>query len=142
MKGIRNASRWIRIGAAVGALGVAGPGVAQHVYRCIDWKGAVTYQSERCSPRDRIDRVYDGTAHIEIDGRAIRNFVPSASSSTSGLAPAYGQPHETDGRTKSDGLCGIAQAATRDRRHRTIESLTSDAALRSTHCNHARGPGG
>lgn len=118
------------------------PAAAQHVYKCVDWKGAATFQTERCSDRDRIDRVYDTNSHVEVNGRAVRNFVPGASSG-GGLSPDYGQPMNSDGTRKSDFGCGIVTAMTRSQgRHRTIESVAGAASLRSEHCNHTRGPGG
>lgn len=118
------------------------PGNAQHVYKCVDWKGAATFQTERCSDRDRIDRVYDTHAYIEVDGRAVRNFV-GGSSAGGGLAPVYGQPMNSDGSAKSDLGCGLVTAATsRQGRHRSINTIRGGAELRSAHCNHARGPGG
>lgn len=119
------------------------PTAAQHVYKCVNWQGAVTYQSERCSDRDRIDRVYDTNREIEVDGRVVRNFVPTTTSRDPGLSRSYGRPQNSDGSYKSDAACDIARAVTNgNRRHRNIESLAGDARLRSEHCNHTRGPAG
>jgi hypothetical protein len=90
----------------------SGPVAAQHVYKCVNWQGAVTYQSERCSDRDRIDRVYDTNREIEVDGRVVRNFVPSTSAHDPGLSRRYGSPQNADGSYKSDALCGVVTAAT------------------------------
>ncbi len=121
----------------------AAPTKAQHVYKCVDWRGVATYQSERCSDRDRIDRVYDTNREIELEGRVVRNFVPSTSSSDPGLSRAYGRPQDSDGRYKSDALCGVVTSATSGQhRARNIDSLAGQARLRSAHCNHTRGPGG
>ncbi|WP_232135267.1 DUF4124 domain-containing protein [Luteimonas fraxinea] len=118
------------------------PVAAQHVYKCVNWQGAVTYQSERCSDRDRIDRVYDTNREIEVDGRVVRNFVPSTAANDPALSRRYGSPQNADGSYKSDSLCGVVTAATSGhRRYRNIESLAGDARLRSAHCNHTRGPG-
>ena len=120
----------------------SGPVAAQHVYKCVNWQGAVTYQSERCSDRDRIDRVYDTNREIEVDGRVVRNFVPSTAANDPGLSRRYGSPQNADGSYKSDALCGVVTAATNGhRRYRNIETLAGDARLRSAHCNHTRGPG-
>ena len=120
----------------------SGPAGAQHVYKCVNWQGAVTYQSERCSDRDRIDRVYDTNREIEVDGRVVRNFVPSTAANDPGLSRRYGSPQNADGSYKSDALCGVVTAVTNGhRRYRNIETLASDARLRSAHCNHTRGPG-
>lgn len=122
--------------AAVGA-----PAAAQDVYKCVNWQRVVTYQSEPCAQGQRLERVYTPT-HVEIEGRAVRNYVPSASNAQGGLSPTYGQPMNPDGSAKSDALCGAAQGATARRgTYRNIELLASDASLRSAHCNHARGPG-
>jgi len=125
------------------ALVWSSPVAAQQVYKCVNWQGAVTYQSERCSDRDRIDRVYDTNREIEVDGRVVRNFVPSTAANDPGLSRRYGSPQNADGSYKSDALCGVATAATSGhRRYRNIETLAGDARLRSAHCNHTRGPGG
>lgn len=117
-----------------------GPALAQHVYKCINWQGVSSYHSDRCPQGHRQDRIYSPT-HVDLDGRAVRNFVPTTGGSPDALAPSYGRPMNADGSAKSDALCGVAQAATASRPYRNIELLASDAALRSAHCNHSRGPG-
>lgn len=122
--------------AAIGA-----PAVAQDVYKCVNWQGAATYQSEPCPQGQRLDRVYAPT-HVELDGRAVRKFVPSAGGSPGALAPAYGQTMTAGGRVKSDDACEAVRAAVNSASgHRTIESLQSNAGLVSQLCNHSRGPG-
>ena len=124
------------------ALAFSAPAAAQ-VYKCVDWRGHATYQSERCPDGQRQDRVYTDT-HIDVDGRAVRNFVPSASGSPDALTPAYGQTMDASGRAKSDAACGAAQAVFghgKTNGPRNIDSLRSSAALVSQHCNHSRGPG-
>ncbi|MEN4903357.1 DUF4124 domain-containing protein [Luteimonas sp. TWI1437] len=112
----------------------------QHVYKCVNWHGAVTYQSERCPDGQRIDRTYDANREIEVGGRVVRNYVPTTSSG-GGLSPTYGRPMNSDGTVKSDAGCELARAVTSGRNpYRTIESLAGDAALRSKYCNHTRGP--
>lgn len=128
-----------RISVSALLLAFATPVAAQHVNKCVNWQGKATYQSEPCPQGQRLERVYSPT-HVDIDGRAVRNFVPSTSPPAAGLAPTYGRPMNADGLAKSDAACGYAQALTRGRGHRSIESLASDAALRSAHCNHTRGP--
>lgn len=115
------------------------PALAQHVNKCVNWQGKATYQSQPCPQGQRLDRVYSPT-HVEVDGLAVRNFVPSTSAAAGGLAPTYGRPMNSNGAAKSDAACGFARTLTSGRGHRTIESLSGDAALRSAHCNHTRGP--
>lgn len=117
------------------------PVAAQNVNKCVNWQGAVTYQSEPCSQGQRLDRVYTPT-HVEVDGRAVRNFVPSSGGSPDALTPAYGQTLDASGRQKSDALCEPVRAVVNGARgHRNIESLQSNARLVSQLCNHSRGPG-
>lgn len=124
------------------ALAFSAPAAAQ-VYKCVDWRGHATYQSERCPDGQRQDRVYTDT-HIDVDGRAVRNFVPSSGGSPDALTPAYGQTMDASGRPKSDAACGAAQAVFghgKTNGPRNINSLRSSAAFVSQHCNHSRGPG-
>ena len=126
------------IAAALAA--ISAPVAAQDVYKCVNWQGAATYQSEPCPRGHRLDRVYTPT-HAEFDGRAVRNFVP-AGGSPNALAPAYGQTMTATGRVKSDDACEAVRAAANSASgHRTIESLQANARLVSQLCNHSRGPG-
>ena len=121
---------------------VSAPASAQHVYKCVNWQGAVTYQSERCPEGQRIDRTYDTNREIEVGGRVVRNFVPTTGGSTDALSPTYGRVMDTNGRVKSDALCEPVRAAVNGARgHRTIESIRANASLVSQLCNHPRGPG-
>ena len=120
---------------------ISAPVAAQDVYRCVNWQGAATYQSGPCPQGQRLDRVYAPT-HVELDGRAVRKFVPSAGGSPDALAPAYGQTMTASGRVKSDDACEAVRAVVNSTSgHRTIESLQSSARLVSQLCNHSRGPG-
>ena len=124
------------------ACAFSAPAIAQ-VYKCVDWRGHATYQSERCPDGQRQDRVYTDT-HIDVDGRAVRNFVPSSGGSPDALTPAYGQTMDASGRAKSDAACGVAQAVFghgKTNGPRNIDSLRISAAFVSQHCNHSRGPG-
>ncbi|WP_123831887.1 MULTISPECIES: DUF4124 domain-containing protein [Luteimonas] len=132
-------------GLIVAALAaISTPAVAQDVHKCVNWQGAATYQSEPCPQGQRLDRVYTPT-HAEVDGRAVRNFVPSAGGSRDALAPAYGQTMSATGRIKSDAACGAAKAVfghgTATNGHRNIDSLRTGSSVVSEHCNHSRGPG-
>lgn len=130
-----------RILAGLGLLTAiaATPAIAQNVNKCVNWQGIVTYQSAPCPQGQRLERVYTPT-HVDVDGRSFRNFVATTGPSAGGLAPVYGRPMNSNGTQKSDAACGFARTVTSGRGHRTIESLAGDAALRSAHCNHTRGP--
>ena len=114
---------------------------AQHVNKCVNWQGKATYQSEPCPQGQRLERVYSPT-HVDLEGRAVRNFVPSTGGSPDALSPSYGQTMDVQGRLKSDDLCEPVRAAVNSARgHRNIDSLQSNARLVSQLCNHSRGPG-
>lgn len=118
------------------------PAVAQDVYKCVNWQGAVTYQSERCPDGQRLERVYTPT-HVDVGDRAVRNFVPSAGGSPDALTPAYGRTMDARGRAKPDDSCEAVRAVVNNPRNRarTIESIQTNARLVSQLCNHSRGPG-
>ena len=122
-------------------IAISAPAVAQSVNKCVNWRGAVTYQSEPCPQGQRLDRVYTPT-HVDVDGRAVRNFVPSSGGSPDAFTPVYGRTMDANGRAKSDDLCEPVRAVVNGARgHRGIESLQSNARLVSQLCNHSRGPG-